>query len=99
MVLLAKKDALFRSEQTRPLSLLDSFLNVQEKRFQNRSLQVLIVQTRVLLLIEQLWFDGGLSKVAKRPRAEIQGRRLKWTPIKRGGLQGSSFTPTWRYSR
>ena len=71
MILLAKKNALCTPDQTRPISLLDSFLKVQEKLFLNRFLQVLRdrnilpdnqsgfraghrLQTRVLLLIEQI---------------------------------------------
>jgi hypothetical protein len=71
MVLLAKKDAICPTDQTRPISLLDSFLKVQERLFLNRFLQVLKdrgilpdnqsgfraghrLQTRVLLLIEQI---------------------------------------------
>ena len=71
MVLLAKNDPLCTAGETRPISLLDSFLKVQEKLFLNRFLQVLKdrgilpdnqsgfraghrLQTRVLLLIEQI---------------------------------------------
>ena len=71
MVLLAKKDTICAPDQTRPISLLDSFLKVQERLFLNRFLQVLRdrgilpdnqsgfragfrLQTRVLLLIEQI---------------------------------------------
>ena len=60
-----------RLDQTRPISLLDSFLKVQERLFLNRFLQMLKnrdilpdnqsgfranhrLQTRVLLLIEQI---------------------------------------------
>ena len=41
MVLLAKKNAICTPDQTRPISLLDSFLKVQERLFLNRFLQVL----------------------------------------------------------
>jgi hypothetical protein len=68
---LAKKDSICAPDQTRPISLLDSFLKVQERLFLNRFLQVLKdrgilpdnqsgfragfrLQTRVLLLIEQI---------------------------------------------
>ena len=71
MILLAKKNAICTPDQTRPISLLDSFLKIQEKLFLNRFLQVLSdrgilpdnqsgfrakhrLQTRVLLLIEQI---------------------------------------------
>jgi hypothetical protein len=71
MILLAKKEAICPPDQTRPISLLDSFLKVQEKLFLNRFQQVLKdrgilpdnqsgfrpghrLQTRVLLLIEQI---------------------------------------------
>jgi Reverse transcriptase (RNA-dependent DNA polymerase)/Endonuclease/Exonuclease/phosphatase family len=71
MVLLAKKDPICTPDQTRPISLLDSFLKVQERLFLNRFLQILLdrgilpdnqsgfragyrLQTRVLLLIEQI---------------------------------------------
>lgn len=71
MILLAKKEAICSPDQTRPISLLDSFLKVQEKLFLSRFLQVLKkrgiqsdnqygfreghrLQTRVLLLIEQI---------------------------------------------
>ena len=153
IVLLAKKNAICTPDQTRPISLLDSFLKVQEKLFQNRFVQILAergilpdnqsgfrakhrLQTRVLLLIEQissymsnsapvatvfvdfksafdqLWFDGCLGKLIRLgiPQAfvnwikewlhdrkaviEIQGKRSKWFDIRRGGPQGSSFTPT-----
>ena len=71
MVLLAKKNAICTPDQTRPISLLDSFLKVQERLFLTRFLHVLKnrgilpdnqsgfranhrLQTRVLLLIEQI---------------------------------------------
>ncbi|CAF3066271.1 unnamed protein product [Rotaria socialis] len=71
MIFLAKKNAVCSPDQTRPISLLDSFLKVQEKLFHNRFLKILNdhgilpdnqsgfragfrLQTRVLLLIEQL---------------------------------------------
>jgi hypothetical protein len=71
MILLAKKEAIYTPDQTRPISLLDSFLKVQERLFLNRFIQVLKdrgilpdnqsgfrgghrLQTRVLLLIEQI---------------------------------------------
>ena len=71
MILLAKKNAVCTPDQTRPISLLDSFLKVQERLFLNRFVQVLRdrgilpdnqsgfraqhrLQTRVLLLIEQI---------------------------------------------
>ncbi|CAF4408726.1 unnamed protein product [Rotaria magnacalcarata] len=71
MVLLAKKNATYAPDQTRPISLLDSFLKIQERLFLNRFLQILKdhgilpdnqsgfraghrLQTRVLLLIEQI---------------------------------------------
>ncbi|CAF4597479.1 unnamed protein product, partial [Rotaria sp. Silwood2] len=71
MVLLAKKNAVCTPDQTRPISLLDSFLKVQERLFLTRFMQVLKnrgilpdnqsgfragyrLQTRVLLLIEQI---------------------------------------------
>ncbi|CAF3062969.1 unnamed protein product [Rotaria sp. Silwood2] len=71
MILLAKKNAVCSPDQTRPISLLDSFLKVQEKLFHNRFLKILNdrgilpdnqsgfragfrLQTRVLLLIEQI---------------------------------------------
>ncbi|CAM4741603.1 unnamed protein product [Rotaria magnacalcarata] len=71
MILLAKKNAVCTPDQTRPISLLDSFLKVQEKLFLNRFLKILNdrdilpdnqsgfragfrLQTRVLLLIEQI---------------------------------------------
>ncbi|CAF2848038.1 unnamed protein product [Rotaria sp. Silwood2] len=71
MVLLAKKNAVCTPDQTRPISLLDSFLKIQERLFLTRFLQILKdrgilpdnqsgfragyrLQTRVLLLIEQI---------------------------------------------
>ena len=41
MVILAKKNAICTPDQARPISLLDSFLKVQERLFLNRFLQVL----------------------------------------------------------
>jgi len=41
MIVLAKKDSICIPEQTRPISLLDSFLKVQERLFLNRFLEVL----------------------------------------------------------
>ncbi|CAF1498057.1 unnamed protein product [Didymodactylos carnosus] len=41
IVLLAKKNAICSPEETRPISLLDSFLKVQERLFLDRFLQVL----------------------------------------------------------
>lgn len=153
MILLAKKSAVCTPDQTRPISLLDSFLKVQERLFLNRFIQVLKdrgilpdnqsgfraghrLQTRVLLLIEQissymsnsspvatvfvdfksafdqLWFEGCLGKLiqmsipkafvnwirawleGRRATIEIQGKRSRWFPIRRGGPQGSSLTPS-----
>jgi hypothetical protein len=153
MILLAKTEAICTPDQTRPISLLDSFLKVQERLFLNRFTQVLKdrgilpdnqsgfraghrLQTRVLLLIEQLsssmsnsspiatvfvdfksafdqlWFEGCLGKLirmgipiafvnwirawleGRRGTIEIQGKRSRWFPIRRGGPQGSSITPT-----
>ncbi|CAF3385920.1 unnamed protein product, partial [Rotaria sp. Silwood2] len=153
MILLAKKDAVCTPDKTRPISLLDSFLKVQERLFLNRFLKVLKdrgilpdsqsgfraghrLQTRVLLLIEQissymsnsapvatvfvdfksafdqLWFEGCLGKLTRmgiplafvkwirvwlegrRATIDIQGKRSRWFSIRRGGPQGSSFTPT-----
>ena len=153
MILLAKKDAICLPNQTRPISLLDSFLKVQERLLLNRFRQVLKdrdilpdnqsgfraghrLQTRVLLLVEQissymsnsspvatvfvdfkwafdqLWFEGCLGKLirmgiplactnwigawlrGRRGLIEIQGKRSRWFEIRRGGPQGSSFTPT-----
>ncbi|CAF1524640.1 unnamed protein product [Didymodactylos carnosus] len=71
MILLAKKNAVCAPDETRPISLLDSFMKVQERLFLDRFLQVLKdkgilpdtqsgfranhrLQTRVLLLIEQI---------------------------------------------
>ena len=71
IILLAKKNAICTPIETRPISLLDSFMKVQEKLFINRFNQVLKdrgilpdnqsgfrsghrLQTRVLLLIEQI---------------------------------------------
>ncbi|CAF1271166.1 unnamed protein product [Rotaria magnacalcarata] len=71
MVLLAKKNAICTPDLTRPISLLDSFLKVQERLFLTRFIHVLKnrgilpdnqsgfragfrLQTRVLLLIEQI---------------------------------------------
>lgn len=71
MILLTKKEAICRTDETRPISLPDSFLKIQEKLFQKRFVQVLKdrgilpdsqsgfregnrLQTRVLLLIEQI---------------------------------------------
>jgi Reverse transcriptase (RNA-dependent DNA polymerase) len=153
MILLAKNNSICTVDQTRPISLLDSFLKIQEKLFQVRFAKLLIMrgilpdnqsgfrasfrlQTRVLLLIEQissymansapvatvfvdfksafdqLWFEGCLGKLSKMgiPQAyvqwirawlsdrraviEVQGKRSRWFQIKRGGPQGSVFTPT-----
>jgi hypothetical protein len=41
MILFAKKDAICTPDQTRPISLFNSFFKVQEKFFLNRFLQVL----------------------------------------------------------
>ncbi|CAF3324358.1 unnamed protein product [Rotaria sp. Silwood2] len=41
MILLAKKNAICAPDQTRPISLLDSFLKVQERLFLNRFLRLL----------------------------------------------------------
>ena len=71
IIMLAKKNAIFTPDSTRPISLLDSFLKIQEKLFQKRFALVLKnrgilpdtrsgfradhrLQTRVLLLIEQI---------------------------------------------
>ena len=153
MMLLAKKNAICTPDQTKLISLLDSFLKVQERLFLTRFLHVLKnrgifpdnqfgfranhrLETRVLLLIEQissylpnsapiatvlvdfksafdqLWFDGCLGKFSRMdiPLAyinwirawlsdrgaiiEVQGKSSRWFTINRGGLQGSSFTPT-----
>ena len=57
MVLLAKKDAMCAPDQTRPISLLDSFLKVQERLFLNRFLQVL--KDRGILPDNQSGFRAG----------------------------------------
>ena len=71
IILLAKKNAVCSPDLTRPISLLDSFLKIQEELFQNRFTLLLKnrgilpnnqsgfraehrLQTRVLLLIEQI---------------------------------------------
>ncbi|CAF4969284.1 unnamed protein product, partial [Rotaria sp. Silwood1] len=41
MILIAKKDAICGPNQTRPISLFDSFLKIQERLFLNRFVQVL----------------------------------------------------------
>ena len=57
MILLAKKDAICTPDQTRPISLLDSFLKVQEKLFTNRFVQVL--KNRGILPDNQSGFRAG----------------------------------------
>lgn len=57
MVLLAKKNAICTPDQTRPISLLDSFHKVQEKLFANRFSQVL--KERGILPDNQSGFRQG----------------------------------------
>ena len=57
MVLLAKKEAMCAPNQTRPISLIDSFLKVQERLFLNRFLQVL--RDRGILPDTQSGFRAG----------------------------------------
>ena len=57
MVLLAKKAALCAPDQTRPISLIDSFLKVQERLFLNRFLEVLV--NRGILPDTQSGFRAG----------------------------------------
>ena len=153
MIVLAKKDSICRPADTRPISLLDSFMKVLERLFLNRFSEILAnrgilpdsqsgfrpkhrLQTRVLLFIEQmgslmansspvatafvdfrsafdqLWFAGCVGKLKRlgiplaftqwievwlsnrRAFIEIAGKRSDWFPIKRGGPQESSLTPS-----
>ena len=153
MVILAKKESICRPMDTRPISLLDSFLKVLERAFLDRFLLILNdrgilpdtqsgfrpkhrLQTRVLLFIDQvcsmmsnsspvttvfvdfksafdqIWFDGCVAKLNRvgiplaytrwieewlknrRAFVEVADRRSNWFPIKRGGPQGSSLTPS-----
>ena len=57
MILLAKKDAICTPDQTRRISLLDSFLKVQEKLFTNRFVHVL--KNRGILPDNQSGFRAG----------------------------------------
>lgn len=57
IILLAKKTSICPIDQTRPISLLDSFLKVQEKLFQKRFVQVL--KDRGLLPDNQSGFRAG----------------------------------------
>jgi Reverse transcriptase (RNA-dependent DNA polymerase) len=57
MILLAKKDSICAPNQTRPISLLDSFLKVQERLFLNRFRQVLV--DRSILPDNQSGFRAG----------------------------------------
>lgn len=57
MIMLAKKTAICSVDQTRPISLLDSFLKMQEKLFLNRFVQIL--KGRGLLPDNQSGFRAG----------------------------------------
>ena len=57
MIMLAKKTAICSVDQTRPISLLDSFLKMQEKLFVNRFVQIL--KGRGLLPDNQSGFRAG----------------------------------------
>ncbi|CAF2948771.1 unnamed protein product [Rotaria sp. Silwood2] len=57
MILLAKKNAICIPDQTRPISLLDSFLKVQEKLFHCRFLKIL--KDRGILPDNQSGFRAG----------------------------------------
>ena len=57
MILLAKKNAICTPDQTRPISILDSFLKIQEKLFLTRFIQVL--NDRGILLDNQSGFRAG----------------------------------------
>ncbi|CAF3321965.1 unnamed protein product [Rotaria socialis] len=152
MLLLAKKDPICNPGLTRPISLLDVFLKVNEKLFQTRFMNIVNrrgllpdtqsgfrpkfrLQTRVLLFFEhisslmansspvgtifvdfrsafdQLWFRGCIGKLKRmgiprkyliwienwlmnrRAFIAIKGERSKWFRIRKGGPQGSIFTP------
>ena len=54
---LAKKDAIYTPDLTHPISLLDSFLKVQERLYLNRFLQVL--EDRTILPDSQSGFRSG----------------------------------------
>jgi len=153
MVILAKKSPICASNETRPISLLDSIFKIQERLFLTRFLEVVNahgllpdnqsgfranhrLQTRVLLLVEQisslmansapvctvfvdfrsafdqLWFDGCVGKLTRlgippafvtwikswlynrRGYIDLKGHSSRWFPIRRGGPQGSSLTPS-----
>jgi hypothetical protein len=153
MIILAKKESICTPGETRPISLLDVFLKINERLFTNRFRDLLNrrgllpdsqsgfrpgfrLQTRVLLFIEQvsslmsnsspvstvfvdfksafdkLWIVGCIAKLRRmgiplsylnwieswlanrRGFIEIQGIKSRWFPIRRGGPQGSIFTPT-----
>ena len=57
IILLAKKTAICPVDQTRPISLLDSFLKIQEKLFMNRFTQIL--KNRGILPDNQSGFRAG----------------------------------------
>ena len=57
MVLLAKKNAICSPDQTRPISLIDSFLKIQERLFLTRFIQVL--KNRGILPDNQSGFRAG----------------------------------------
>ena len=107
MVLLAKKDAICTPDLTRPISLLDSFLKVQERLHLNRFIQVL--KDRTILPDTQSGFQSGhrlqtcvlllneqiLSYMSNSSPVDplLQGKRSRWFAVCCGGSQGSSCTP------
>ena len=152
MLLLAKGDSICTPNQTRPISLLDAFLKIDEKLFLSRFSKVIErrgllpdtqsgfrpkfrLQSRVLLFFQnisslmansspvgtvlvdfrnafdQLWALGCITKLKRleipkdylrwienwldnrRAFIETKGKRSRWFQIRKGGPQGSTFTP------
>ncbi|CAF4371217.1 unnamed protein product, partial [Rotaria sp. Silwood2] len=93
--------------QTRVLLLIE-----QISSYMSNSAPVATVFVDFKSAFDQLWFEGCLGKLTRmgiplafvkwirvwlegrRATIDIQGKRSRWFSIRRGGPQGSSFTPT-----
>ena len=81
MILLAKKNAICTPDQTRPISILDSFLKIQEKLFLTQFIQVL--NDRGILPDNQSGFRAGyrLQTRALLPIEQLSSYMANSSPV------------------
>lgn len=91
MILFAKKEAICSLSLTKPISLVDSFLKVGECLFLSRFKNILIRRLGIPCTYIN-WIKDWLNE--RHSFIEINNHRSRWFSIKKGGPQGSVFTPT-----